>query len=83
MLDKNGISANLRNMAAPIRPLPRLRQLMRDQNVSPAAAARFIGRSESYLRKRLDADTYLLDLPIEEITKLARFLGVPAAELGG
>lgn len=70
-------------MAAPIRPLPRLKQAMRDQRVSVKAAARIIGRSEGYLSKRLKADTYLLDLPIEEVTKLARFLGVPPAELGG
>ncbi|MCP3731990.1 hypothetical protein M9978_16315 [Sphingomonas sp. MG17] len=56
---------------------------MRDNRVSVKAAAGIIGRSESYLSKRLKADTYLLDLPIEEITRLARFLGVPPSELGG
>lgn len=45
--------------------------------------ASVIGRSEGYLRKRLDADSYLLDLPVEELATLARFFGVPASELGG
>lgn len=70
-------------MAAPIRPLPRLLELMRDRRVTVKEAARIIGRSDSYLRKRLSADTYLLDLPIEEVTRLARYLGVPPGELGG
>lgn len=70
-------------MAAPVRPLPRLKQLMEERGVSARAAAGIIRRSEGYLRRRLDADTYLLDLPLEEIVKLARYFGVPAHELGG
>lgn len=70
-------------MPAPVRPLPRLLQLMREQGTTPRVAARVIGRSESYLRKRLKADSYLLDLPIEELDLLAGFHGVPVSELGG
>lgn len=70
-------------MSAPIRPLPRLLQLMREQGVTTKTAARVIGRSETYLRRRLKADTYLLDLPIDEVERLAGFFGVPARELGG
>jgi hypothetical protein len=69
-------------MAAPIRPLPRLLKAMNERQVSVRTAARVIGRSEGYLSKRLKADTYLLDLPVEEATRLGRFLGVPLAELG-
>ncbi|HET9510001.1 MAG TPA: hypothetical protein VFO80_02530 [Sphingomonas sp.] len=70
-------------MSAPIRPLPRLLQLMREQGTTTRTAAGVIGRSETYLRKRLTADTYLLDLPIDEIALLAGFFGVRPEELGG
>ncbi|SOB81170.1 hypothetical protein SAMN06297144_1434 [Sphingomonas guangdongensis] len=70
-------------MTAPLRPLPRLKQLAREINVTVPTLARVIGRSETYFRKRWNADTYLLDLPGEEIETLARFFGVPASELGG
>lgn len=42
-----------------------------------------VGRSESYLRKRLGADTFIFDLPVEEITVMAGFFGGPVRELGG
>ncbi|MFD1786962.1 hypothetical protein ACFSC3_05190 [Sphingomonas floccifaciens] len=70
-------------MSAPIRPLPRLLQLMREQGATTKTTAKIIGRSETYLRRRLKADTYLLDLPIDEIDRLAGFFGVQARELGG
>lgn len=56
---------------------------MREQCVTVNAAAKVIRRSTPYLQKRLTTETYLLDLPVEEIDRLARFFGVPPAELGG
>lgn len=35
------------------------------------------------MRKRYQADSYVLDLPIDELDKLAAFFGVPVRELGG
>ena len=70
-------------MAAPLHPLPRLHQLARANSTSVKVLAGVIGRSESYMRRRFTADTYLLDLPIEELTLLAAFYGVPVSELGG
>lgn len=70
-------------MAAPIRPLPRLKQLAAENGDTVVRLARVIGRSPTYLRSKLDRDTYLLDLRLPEIEKLARLYGVPASELGG
>lgn len=70
-------------MAAPIHPLPRLKQLAREQGTSVRTMAKVIGRSEGYVRRRLDADTYILDLRGEELILLAAFFGVPVRELGG
>lgn len=70
-------------MARPLHPLPRLRQLATEQEISVSTLAGVISRSESYMRKRYQADSYLLDLPIDELDKLAAFFGVPVRELGG
>lgn len=70
-------------MAAPLHPLPRLQQLAREHRHTVKVLAGVIGRSESYMRRRITADTYLLDLPIEELTLLADFYGVSVEELGG
>ena len=70
-------------MAAPIAPLPRLKQLMREGDVSVLMAARAIGRSDGYLRRRLDAHTHDLDLTGEELVKLAAFFNVDVRELDG
>lgn len=70
-------------MAAPIRPVPRLLELCRRDDVSIPTLARVIGRSEGYLRRRTDGSTYALDVRRDERERLAGFFGVPVRELGG
>jgi len=70
-------------MAAPLHPARRLLDLCRRDGVSLPTLARVIGRSEGYLRRRLDGSTYLLDVRREEREVMAGFFAVPIAELGG
>ncbi len=70
-------------MAAPVRPVPRLLDLCKRDGISIPTLARVIGRSEGYMRRRLDGSTYLLDVRRSEREVLAGFFAVPIAELGG
>lgn len=70
-------------MAAPVHPVRRLIDLCKRDGISIPTLARVIGRSEGYLRRRLDGSTYILDVRREEREVLAGFFGVSIAELGG